>query len=549
MHHRTLLSIGRKILDGLHIKILLYNSLIAIAQERALYKVEKIKSNSSSPRLNPEGKKIIVNSVHGTYLEAIYKESGMAKALQLRGNNVKMLLCGQTLQACTGLFNETVPPNKGMCRNCVYFSKKFYTIAELPFAYYSEYISTETLQKINDIVTNLTEEESLTYIYKGVRVGFHTHNSLLRFYKGNDPQESKYDYTSLLLKRLTNAMIATEVAAKVVEKEKPDILLTSHGCYSSWGSFAEYFMNKGIRTRVWYTGIKKNSLIFDVSSLSDHFKMYYDQRKRKSLSKKEEKELQTFLKKRKTGERGGGDTYFFGFEQPSSNLQQQFHFKKYNTTYMMFPNIPWDASLVNANRAFQGVYEWISETIQLFMKKSDLQLIIKIHPAETKYHDSKKTVLDFIQTTCPHLPPNISIIPPHTNLSAYSLFPYIDVGLVYNGTIGLELLLHDIPVILAGKIHYSDRGLTYDVTNKKDYATFLFDKKLSSLSKQKKQLLHIYAYFHFIKNYIPYPILYFNSFLDHGWNITSFDDLAKGKNTYIDKICEYILEKNIYQDW
>jgi hypothetical protein len=548
LEKKKVFNLAKKILEGLQCKTVLYNNVIKIGQEFALMRLRKIVANTTVVPPKPTGKKIVFNNVHGTYLEALYKEAGIAKALQLRGHEVKMLLCGGTQTACTALFTISIPPNQGMCRNCKYFSKKFFDIVGLPYATYFDYLSSQEIQAIKDKVSKLSLDECKNYVHKNVNIGFHATTSVQRFYKGSDPEKSKYSYVTMFRTQLVNAIISVDVAEKVVSREKPDRLYTSHGCYSNFGSFSEYFNRKGIRTTVWYTGYKKNSLILDFDKLHPYFLRYVTARKRKTLTPDEEKELDTYLNLRTNATSESGDTYLYGFSSEDHDLRKQFNVDQYDKTIIVFPNVPWDISLLNADKAYNDVYTWISETIKLFQDKPNIQLIIKIHPSEVAVMESAQTVMDYINTTFPQLPSNISVIPPDTTISPYALLPLTDVGVVFNGTIGLEMAIIGIPVIVVGNTHYGDKGFTYDVASKKDYEKLLFED-IPKLSVQKIRQARLYGYFYFIKSYVPLNILAYKSFLNHGWNINSFDDIAKGKDFFLDHICNYIVSDEIFQNW
>jgi len=539
-----------KILRSLHLKSLLYNLVITLSQEKALHQLRKIAQYSSyTPEKTKQGKKIIVHSVHGTFLEAIYKEGGIAKALQLRGHIIKMLLCGRALTACPGVFTNKTPPNKWMCRNCIYFSKNFLKITDLPHAHYFDYININDINKIKRMVSKMSINKCKTLIYKDVRAGFHAQSSVIRFFEGENSEDSKYKYDDILRLHVQNGIIATNVAERIMKIEKPDIILTSHGCYSSWGCFSEYFINNDIRVVTWGSGSRANTLVLDLDKLGCAFDRYnLEILKEKKLGKEEKQDLMEFLNKRTVGDKEGGDTSIFGFEQHNKEfLENKFRFNQYKRTYAMFPNLPWDVDLTTAHVVFRDVYDWITYTIQLFRDRPKFQLLVKIHPIE--HQRSEKTTYDYILKEFKNLPENITIIPPNTKISAYSLFPFLDVGIIYNGTLGMELALNNIPAIIAGKIHYRNRGFTYDVHSKEEYKTLLFDTVFKELPQEKRELLHNFAYFYFCKTFIPFNILYYKNFLNHGWKIQSFDDFTERKNYYLDCICNYIINNTIYQDW
>jgi capsule polysaccharide export protein KpsC/LpsZ len=226
-------------------------------------------------------------------------------------------------------------------------------------------------------------------------------------------------------------------------------------------------------------------------------------------------------------------------------LQSKFHLEDYAKTYAIFPNVAWDSSLLNAHKAFKDVYEWVSYTINLLKQKPEYQLLVKIHPSEAYVAKSKNTVSDYILHTASPLTSNIQIIPPDTTISPYALFSCIDMGLVYNGTIGLEMALQGIPVIVAGITHYGRKGFTYDVSTKKEYKEIIFSD-LPRLAQAAIQKARTYAYYYFIKGFFPYDFLYRKNFLNVGWNIDSIKAFAPGKSRSLDRICEYILKGEIY---
>jgi len=533
----------RKILDALRIKHFVYRMLIVPNQKIALRRLRKIINNSPAIENKYSGKKVLFNSVDGRYMQTTYIEGAIAKSLQMRGHKVKMLICGGALNMCTTFHRIDHPPNRWSCKNCISFSKKFYETTGLPYSTYDEYLKHKKgLTSIKNKVEEMPIEECEKLIYKGVKVGNHAKTSAKRYFRGGEPPEDKFEL--ILRYELMNAIISTDTAEELLKKEKPDVLVTTHGCYSSWGSITDYFRNQGIRVCVWGGGYK-DDIRFD--RYKWNFKKYYEEvRKKRLLDEEEKKDLACFLDKREEGSEGQIALYNYS-DTDKEQLEKQFNFNKYDKTYVMFPNVPWDAALLSADVAFKNVYDWISNTIEFFEDKPKLQLIIKIHPSEIRVMESKRTLLDYINSKFPSLPENIKTIPPDTKISPYSLFPFIDVGIIYNGTAGLEMSIQGIPVIVAGAALYRNKGFTYDINKKEEYSEVL-SKDISTLPNQQN-LAKLYAYFYFIKSFVPHDFIYYNSFLDMGWNINSLEEFNPGNNKHLDRICDYIINDGIFQYW
>lgn len=518
--------------------------IITPVQEIALHRLRKIMKNSSPPEKIDDGKKILFISVDARHMPHTYLEAGIAKFLQIRGHNSKMILCNGVLNMCTSHFTVEKPPNCWSCKNCIKFSKRFYETIKLPYENFDEYITQNQIDAIKKSVSKMSLKECEGHLYKGIKVGFHAVSSAQRYFKGDVP--SKESYEPILRSELINAMISTDVAEKAYNEEKPDILISSHGCYSSWGSFSDYLIEKGIPTYVWGSG-ETNSTSIDYPK-QDFNKYFNEVRQKKLLNEIEKKEIDSFYNRRSKGEEG--QVVLYGFSETNEDtLKEQFNFNDYDKTYVMFPNVPWDAATFGEEdkMAFTDIYDWFSYTVELFKNKPNLQLIIKIHPSEVKLMESKRTLTDFIEEKCYPLPENVKIIPPETTISPYSLFPFIDVGLVYTGTVGLEMSMNSIPVIPAGDAHYGRKGFTNDVQTKEEYAKVLFDD--ISVSSKQQSLAKVYAHYHFIKSFIPRSFIFSNNFLNIGWKIRSLDEVKPGKDKFVDHLCDYIIKGGVFQDW
>lgn len=525
------------------LKLFLKNLAFNMAHRIAIKNIKKIvKNTKTQPTEKKDSKKIIFDMIYGMYGQLIYWEGTLAKALQLRGHNVKVLTCGQALTMCTSEYTVQRLHNQKTCNHCVKFSSEFLNTANLPHNSYKDYLTDAEIQKIHEKVNKMNKEECHTLLYKNVDVGTLSKNAAIRYFKGQI-QTNEKQYLNILKAETINSLIAIDVAEKILKKEKPDILVTTHLGYSSWGGFAEYLAQHGVSISYPGGGYKKDVIGFDFNIRGDtdiKFRKYYEEhRKKQPLDPREDQELQKFLDRRFKGKEG--DTATYGYK--NQDVKDHFNTKKYKLTYGIFPNVAWDSSLLSVHTAFKDIYEWLTYTIELFKEKPDHQLLIKIHPGEIS-NQSENTIHDYIKHKHGELPENIKIIPLGTEISPYKLFQLIDIGLVYNGTTGLEMTLHGLPIILAGLARYGRKGFTYDINTKEEYKKTLF-KKLPKLSDEQIQKARVYAYFYFVKGFLSFPYVLNQGFLKQGWNIGSFDELSEGKDENLDKICDYITKDDI----
>ena len=527
---KKLVNNTAEILEKSGYKQILYNTLISVAQFRALGRLRKISNHVAyeSPTVK---KKIVFHCLHSYYVSSIFKEAAIAKALQIMGHDVTMLICGGKLYSCTGMFNINVPPNKGMCHNCVRFGIELFDILGLPYITYPSFIHEDMRSIEESCFAQIQHNKD----YFGVDVDFHARSSTARYFKG----EKLYD-EEIYKQKLANAVIATTVAKLYDQVYNPDIIVTSHGCYAEWGSFADYFKNQGKKVYTWYTGYNHRSLVFDLINIDTDYNRY----KRihgDSLSDKEQTELQTYLDKRREGT---DDTSQYDFIKKATYVCNSGNFER---TFVLYPNLPWDVDPTCLSDFCDDVYDWVEKTIILFTKFPQYQLIIKTHPAE-KLFRSRNSVYDFIMDKYTKLPSNIFVVNPDENMSPYSLFEYTDVGIIANGTTGLEMVLNDIPTIVVGHAHYRGKGFTYDASTLEEYINLLFYNEdiKKGIVKNKKER-NLYSYYYFIKSFIPFPILRHRNFLDIGYNAKLYEDFV---NDYeLSHIAKCIVENGIMQKW
>lgn len=174
---------------------------------------------------------------------------------------------------------------------------------------------------------------------------------------------------------------------------------------------------------------------------------------------------------------------------------------------LLATNVMGDSLTLGRNIFSKSMSDWINRTVQYFMEKPDFQLVIRIHPGEALVKHG--SILEMIKSTLPQLPPNIHLIDPHAEVNTYDLMDMADLGMVYTTTVGLEMAMRGIPVIVAGKTHYRNRGFTLDPVTWVDYFKTLNrtleNVKNARLTREQVDLAWKYTYLFFFKYSQPFP--------------------------------------------
>ena len=197
---------------------------------------------------------------------------------------------------------------------------------------------------------------------------------------------------------------------------------------------------------------------------------------------------------------------------------------------LLCTNVVGDSLALNRQIFTDGMADWLSTTARHLSETRDTQLIVRVHPGELlgAGHPS----LRIIDEILPELPDNVRVIPPESEINTYDLIELATVGLVYTTTVGLEMVMSGVPVIVAGQTHYRDKGFTYDPKTLGEYIHLLDDiqdkEKALPLEGGQVDLAWRYAYRFFFEFPFVFP-----------WHLIGFWDDIEARPM------EHVLERSI----
>ena len=174
---------------------------------------------------------------------------------------------------------------------------------------------------------------------------------------------------------------------------------------------------------------------------------------------------------------------------------------------LLATNVLGDSLTLGRQRITQTMAEMIVRTIAYFMRHPEVQLVVRVHPGELKTHGT--SMVDVINQAYPELPENIHIIRPEDKTNTYDLMEIADFGLVYTTTVGMEMAMSGLPVIVTGKTHYAGKGFTLDPQTWKEYEQMLdqvsHNPTASRLTPEQVEKAWLYAYLFFFEFSLPFP--------------------------------------------
>ncbi|NPA30680.1 MAG: hypothetical protein GXO37_01615 [Chloroflexi bacterium] len=172
-------------------------------------------------------------------------------------------------------------------------------------------------------------------------------------------------------------------------------------------------------------------------------------------------------------------------------------------------NVFGDSMTLDRQIFSQGMADWLADTLRFFARRPQVQVVVRVHPGEALLVPGGMSMLQVVRQTLPQPPAHIHIVPPDARLNTYDLVDLTSLGLVYTTTLGLEMAMDGVPVIVAGRVHYRGRGFTWDPDSWDAYYDLL-ERALHApqslaLSRSQVDAARRYAYHFFFTYPRPYP--------------------------------------------
>lgn len=500
------------------------------------------------------GRKILIATSVGAYLPGMAGEGLVGTALARRGNNVHYLLCDEILPACLDCelrleaslarFAATGPKARH-CDSCFPPGLANYEKIGASIHRYSNWLGPQDVQEAEALVNRLPEASWGDLIVDGVRVGDHARAGLLRFLARGTLTGSAHE-AAILRRYMIAGLLTLRLTQRLLREGKFDIVVLHHGIYIPQGIIAEVARTMGVRVVTWNVGYRKNCLLFSHDETYHHAMMDEPVSAWRQMhwSQRHDRFIEEYLKSRWYGT----NDWIWFHDRPTFDLEPFARLTGFDPTRPaigLLTNVFWDAQLHYPRNVFQNMLEWIFETVDYFSKRPDLQLLIRVHPAEIRGTvPARERVVDALMERYTSLPRNVILVGPENNISTYPLMEACDSVVIYGTKTGVELTSMGIPTIVAGEAWIKNKGLTLDPGTREEYFAMLDELPLRQrMDPAQIALARRYAFHFFFRRMIPVP------FLKPGTGLSpidvalgNLDELAEGGDPGLDVICRGIQE-------
>ena len=503
---------------------------------------------------NATGQRILIATSAGGFIPGAIVESTIAAALTLRGARVEILLCDEVLPACIQAMLHFLPsqeefaahgPQQQLCAECFRPGLQMYSSLGLPIHRYSDLITNEERESARSLAQTIPLSEIDSFRLDGLAVGEHALAGTLRFFaSGNLKAETGAE--PILRRYFEASLLTTYAMRRLLDSREFAAACFHHGIYVPQGLIGEVARSKKVAVVNWNPAYRKKCFIFSHQDTYHHTLLSEPTANWEDIewNAAMEAEVMEYLKSRW---RGTQDWIWF-HEKPEEDLATIANELGVDFTgpcIGMLTNVMWDAQLHYRANAFPNMLEWVIQTIRYFSGRPELQLLIRVHPAEIRGTlPSRQPLVAEITRVFPQLPKNIIVIPPESQVSTYAAMSQCDTVLIYGTKTGVELTSMGIPTIVAGEAWIRNKGITWDAATAAQYFEMLDDlPQRKRLDERIRTRALKYAYHFFFRRMIPLSFMReSNEGSPFRLELDSIETLLPGRDLGLDVISDGIMK-------
>lgn len=449
----------------------------------------------------------------------------LAASLRARGVRVSVLVNDGVLPACEKCLLVNNQPGISLHETDYRAVKKIFAPLDVQLLKFSQFINTDELPTIT---TDNEKEHALA-------------GALRYFAKGTLTNESSAN--EVLGKYQQAAAITKQVMEKVLEQDHYDVVCCHHGIYIPQGIVGEVARQHNVRVVNWNVAYREKCFIFSHGDTYHHTLLSEPTSAWENIpwTPALDKTITDYLVSRHSGSK---DWISFNRapEENTKKIIQQLGIDPQKPVIALLTNVIWDAQLHYPTNIFPNMIEWVKATIAYFATRPDLQLVIRIHPAELKGTiPSRQLMLAEIQLAFPQLPSNVFVIPPDSSISTYVIGELCNVAIIYGTKTGVELVSSGIPTIVAGEAWIKHKGLTIDPASMAEYTAALDRLPVAArLDAAIIQRAKLYAYHFFFRRMIPVSCIQPGKSIYFTVQLNNLADILPGADLGLDIICDGI---------
>lgn len=458
-----------RILNSLAVPLLKYrwkkNGLYLFNDKKAqvdfLEKIPSVNLKSKKPS------KILIGSIRSQNHSLLF-EGALGAAFKKNGFDVKLIQCGQYLNAC-----ETKSHFKdsqiycSMCHEEFDYYKNAFGLESLK---YSEILPKDLQDNIRSFVNKI--ELSDFNEWNGVSLRNEFECGIQRFYLST---QTFFKEKPTVAREFLFTVISSFEVGQQLFKQGYTHLISSHGIYSTWGGLVSGFRNAGGDVTVWGRGYYKSKIVnFKGESYLNGLKYIDRNYFLNVINPNNRKEVIDYLNARWSLTNTSDLVTYY--QKKDSNLSDKELILSDDFQYVsFFPNIPWDGQAFVSTKNFKSLNDVLDALIKFTNKNKNVKVIIRPHPAENpkKNPHIGETFLDIAKSYKLENNQQFIVLPYSSSLTSYDIAEKVKANILFAGSIGLELAAKGLNVIQMGKNVSSNKEIYFEPNDYQEFEIML----------------------------------------------------------------------------
>lgn len=329
------------------------------------------------------------------------------------------------------------------------------------------------------------------------------------------------EHALLLLRRERNRTAARSLL-RLLSRVHYDAVLIPNGSILEFGAVYRAARRLGVRTITYEFGEQRERmwLAQDDEVMRLDTTALWQARRNQPLQEAELAALRSLYAARRAGQlwQQFGRQWQTGESQGAQAARQALGLDPGRPVALLCTNVVGDSLALDRQVFTEGVADWLIHTVRFFADRPQHQLVIRVHPGELRFAGEPSA--EIVRTVLPELPPHVVVVQPDSRINTYDLIELAHVGLTYTTTVGMEMAMSGVPVVVVGRCHYRAKGFTYDPETLDEYwrvlTALLARPQGERLAADQVDTALRYAYRFFFEYPFPFP-----------WHLLQFwDDMA-----------------------
>lgn len=477
-------------------------------------------------------------------------QAGVAQALATREAECAFVTCGGIMPVCEVAWAER--ERFPRCARCSAYVTELAGNAGMPCYRLSDYVDCEAGKIVASELAALSLEQLLRYEWRSIPIGRFSVAPTrwrLRSHQFSNHPEGREVMTGFI----RGGTLWATGFERVLNTFNPDVVMMLNGLFMeeriSWAIASQQgrrcvFFERGRDAGTVFLSHGESAPRYNVSET-------WEASAESALPEAERAKVLAAMDRRARGIQMV-ETYWSVKESDEARIRAFLRLDGDRPWAVLFTNVVWDTAMQDRDTIFSDMLDWLRQTVQLFRAHPEWCLVIRIHPAETQVpgRESYDRVGDWLKQEFLDLPENIRVVPPEVPIDSYTLIRMARIGCVYASTIGLEMAVSGVPVVVAGAAHYANKGFTYDPMDVEGYGAQIDDlMKGHPLVPRAIQIDRALRYAHvfFLRRMYPMTILDEVEEMRPRLTYQSESELVPGRYPVLDIICDGILEGKSFE--